>query len=278
MRFNYPLKVVRIRSLGHCGSTLLNILLDSVGGIRGLSELPGLIYRARSSKRVGTKCFLCSPDICHFYKDIDIEKILSSCRELYSEAQVLIDSSKLEEWYLIEQEQNLEYFDVVLFKWPHEKKFHDKKTTYNAAMTAVEIWSRHYESVLRNLEGRSYLVLHYRSLVENPGGVVEKVLESIGYWGDIKEEWWETDTHMVGGAGSVLAQVNKNHLQGFWRKCPEKYHQVYVDSFWRTQKDYLREIYFLYRLNYCRVMDLAGRLGFSDEMLMSEVEDEIEKK
>lgn len=119
---NEPLNVIAILGLPYCGSTLLNLMLDSHPEIRGVGEIwtlaePGGDF-ARSCTNCGEMCPHFTPDRLraltqnNFYADI----------AGFFGTRTLVDSSKSLEWFAksaaFPSRQPLRFFPVLVVKHP----------------------------------------------------------------------------------------------------------------------------------------------------------------
>ncbi|MCZ2344464.1 MAG: hypothetical protein LC104_22110 [Bacteroidales bacterium] len=229
--------VVQILGTGYSGSSILNLILDSLQGVRGLGEI-ARVY-TRNPVRPCSLCQRSDQDHqidCHFYDAIPLHLFYSGCFLQYPDTHVLIDSSKSGAHYP-QQERWLEYQSIWVLKYPHE--YAGATAFQNTRLTVrkrFENWIHHQEAAIQM--GRGSLVVPYRSFAENPDAVVQTICDFLGIKNIRKADWWHTDTHIIGGNTSARAQVNV-HYQSYLQTA-EKYqgavHKIFVDQHWRTNQ------------------------------------------
>lgn len=256
------LKVVWIVGMAYSGSSLLNALLNSQPGIRGVGE-GAWVYR---KGHVGGPCTYCQTPTadCCLYGTFDGTDFYTNSAAHYENTNVIVDSSKHARW-LVEhaaEEPNCDYFAILLSKTPHEQAFsllgHYKWDHWNpdkrhhsvsACFRSYDKAYRKYISVLSAYFGRQYAkrvrTIHYREMAADPVATISRICDWIGSDFDrhpILAGWNDTDTHILGGNPAIISQLTGNdslsfavarneYLQG---KYSDRSESIFVDRCWES--------------------------------------------
>lgn len=238
--------IIQIHSLGYSGSTLLNACLDSVLGIRGLGE----ISRTWTKDSV-CPCSVCGPK-CKFYDGV--ESILD-IHQLYP-GDILVDSSK-EYSYPSD-------FSIVLFKYPHE--FAESYQRHNGATVtqSFKLWMSFYAGV-----SNANYILPFRRFCQQPETELSQICRSIGIEYHVDHDWWETDTHVIGGNTSVTNQYHGiAESQKKYAKI-HNHHQIVVDDYWRCDNQLKKDCLAEYEKQRTEFQNSFCNLGITvDEMIV----------
>lgn len=253
------MKVIRIYSLPSSGSSVLNILLDSVEGINGIGEI-SIIRSFWNGNRDALKkqCNLCYPSDCGLYSNPDQDSIYQLCAKVH-DTDTIVDSSKAIDWYMSAMEDGIDFFDVVLYKYPHEH-FKPKKEA-----RTLRRWIHYYSQC----DATRHL-MRYRDLAADPVGAVDGVLAAIGHpTTERREEWWNTTTHVLGGHYSIQSQLSDADARiDFYR---EKSHSIFVDERWKEDSDMINTWIGLYEADKGEFGDVVKSFGGSVEQLIVEL-------
>lgn len=268
--------VAYVLGTSYCGSSLLNLLLDSQFRIRGLGEAVHLI--TRHSKATCTFC-AAPVDCCPLHSAVDRARFYSSIFDFYSDCDVLVDSSKSfgNLFHAHPFEQQLEHRVLLLSKTPHEFAHsyigHHRTCCVDGA---VQVYLDFYTNQIRDLLRRAWfkpwkcLRLTYHQLATNAMNTISRVLEFLGRDAPVRDCEWNSTSHIVGGNWMVAAQVNGRpdafrakawYLQG---KYVDKYHQIFHDNQWMDNKEFVRECHSVYRQRRIELDDVLTSLGQLD--------------
>jgi hypothetical protein len=239
--------VCQFLGTGYSGSSILNLMLDSIHGVRGLGE----IYRVYDHVDV-RPCGLCQStdvetiDECRFYDGIDRAGCYRELFQRYPDSRVLVDASKIGNRYP-RSEQEFTYRSLYLLKFPHEFVTGSGfKHTKFSTEERFEIWLRANESELHVARGS--LVVPYRSFALQADAVLKSICDFLQIPFQKRDDWWNTSTHIIGGNWSARAQMNQR-VAGYL-DTTEKYqgqsHKIFLDEVWRKQADICRESIRLY--------------------------------
>jgi len=235
---------------GYSGSSILNLMLDSIQGVRGLGEIC-LIY----DKSYMRPCSLCQSSDndrahdCHFYDGMKADTFYSDCFRRYPDAHTLVDTSKLGAEYP-RGEKQFYYKNLYLLKWPHE--FVAGLVFRNSNLSIKDRFEMWLEMNERELEiAHGALVVPYRSFVLQPDAALMSICDFLQIPFTRREDWWATTTHIIGGNWSVRAQMNKNYEYYLHDVDAKKYngqfHQIFLDEAWRTMPQVREESIRLYK-------------------------------
>lgn len=259
-----------------CGSSLLNLLLDSQRPVRGLGEAANLLAGWPQAP-----CSRCGDDVtvCPLYKIVDRSRFYGSLFDFYGDASALVDSSKEFTWdfYSHRFEPAFAYKPILLSKAPHE--FAHSWLGHNPGDSVRSAYLRYvsfYDEQLDWLSRQPWFTpgdctaIAYRGLATRPQRTLKAVCECLGVPYSWNQDWWRSDSHIIGGNRIVSAQVNQDpagiadapmYLNGKYRG---RFHTIFYDAQWRADADQQRECRALYREFGPRLEALLGILGQPD--------------
>ncbi len=269
--------VYQIRCLGYSGSSVLNLLLDSVDGFRGLGEIDRMFHNDPVRP-----CILCWPGSCAAYADVRRERFYADCAAVYPEVGALVDSSKRPEFYDARQagEPHLDYRTVLLYKTPHAY-IHSWTGHMPKGKHTDEVWKL-WGDFHRAEAGKADVVVWYRDLARAPAGQVERIL---GHRPSFRRaEWWETDTHVIGGNTAVMSQKNRrieadseifeaeiHRDSGRSNKYQDRRHTLFVDENWRRDEVFKAAMDGYYAQRGGEIAETVRRLGLSVQWLREDL-------
>lgn len=204
------MKWAQISCTGYSGSSILNLLLNAVDGVRGVGETDRIRDRP---------CTQCWPNECTFYDGV------TDWSSLYPNVEVMIDSSKL-------RDVNVGY-KILLYKLPHEFVYSWYKHTGEHPSKGIGLWRDYYKG------NSGDIIIGYRDLIANPEFWVSRILRELGVSGTYNPIWYhDYGTHIIGGNSAVTAQCNFEFaatsdmfLKG---KYKGKGQTLFLDEDWRT--------------------------------------------
>jgi hypothetical protein len=268
----------------YCGSSLMNLLLDSQQGVRGLGEavntLPG---------QPRAPCSRCGEDAlgCPLYKAADRSHFYGSLFDFYSDSWLLVDSSKEFSWCFGAHrfEPEFAYKPIVLSKSPHEFAYswlghHPGGSLRDAYTWYADFYSIQLEWLSRQpwfVPGR-YKAVTYKELAARPRRTLEDVCDFLNVSFAWDANWWQSDSHIVGGNRIVSAQTGEAptgvacdsaYLNG---KYQGRFHTIFYDAQWRTDAAWLRAARTLYHDFAPRLENLLTALGQPDCRQLGEVQ------
>lgn len=262
--------VALIIGTSYCGSSLLNLLLDAQPGIRGLGEAVHLLGDNGTAH-----CGLCAKPVpeCPVRAVVDPDRFYGSLFDYYRDCEVLIDSSKSVQASVGVHpfEWDLEYRVLLLSKAPHEFAWsyihhHESESPRTAFQRYLDFYSEQLEFLFDQCWFRPWrcLRLTYRQLALHMEATRRRILHFLGGDGEPADLAWRTDTHIIGGNWMVAAQLrdspqlfadNLSYLRG---KYSGRYHTIFYDDQWRTDKKF---IHICLQLYHRRRQDLEPLLG-----------------
>ena len=268
--------VAYVISTAYSGSSLLNLLLDAHPRIRGLGEAVHFVAQRRKPH-----CVRCQRPVqeCPVSRAVDRDAFYRSLFEYYRDCDVLVDSSKLAGACLGAHrfEPKLDHKVLLLSKAPHEFAFswighHPRDTLTTAFRRYLDFYESEIETLSRQPWFRpwSSLPVTYRNVATTPDRTVEQICEFLGVERRPVEQWWKTDTHVVGGNWMVAAQANNrrklfDNLDWYLRgKYQHRYHTVFYDSQWQRDSEFLQGCLRLYKQHEKVLTALLPRLRQPD--------------
>ena len=260
----------------YCGSSLLNLLLDSQPGVRGLGEAVHLLARPPQAP-----CSRCGEDAgaCPLYKAADRCRFYASLFDFYGDSPVLVDSSK-EFWWCFHAhafEPAFRYKPILLSKAPHE--FASSWVGHHPGDSLRSAFSRYidfYAAQLDWLSGQPWctpgecVTISYRELAARPQRTLKAACDFLDVSYSWNPAWWRSDSHIIGGNRIVSAQVGQEpagiaaaarYLDG---KYNGRFHTIFYDAQWRANADRLSNLRGLYQEFGPRLDALLEVLGQPD--------------
>lgn len=286
---NVQKTVCWILGTAYSGSSLLNLLLDGQPGVRGMGEAFHFI-----SGKERPWCTVCQTSVleCSLKKYVDEDEFYQSIFRFYTDCNILVDSSKWWKFCAIDHgiEPGICYKAVFISKTPHE--FAYSLIHHNAqadARHAFLEWIQCYRSHLRvankalQLAEGDVVSIPYQEMSDSPIDTVQNLCEFLNVPFDLRraEEWWKTDSHIIGGNNAVHAQVtgeewfdeSKDYLQG---KYSGKFRKIFRDDHWRKDIAFRSECSRLYNELAGELDPILIELGHpNSEALLKEVESSI---
>lgn len=262
-------QIVWIVGMAYCGSSLLNVLLDSQPGFRAIGE-GAKVYE---KKKQGGPCTRCRTDVanCEFFRNFNGSDFYQYTLDGYPGAEVLVDSSKHAEWLVdqAQREPDFEYRALLVSKTPHEAAFSllkhrewdhwDPDKRHTDVMRCFQSYRGTYRQYLKVLRrffgdrfGDSVLTVRYRDVAAARIRSVQRITRWLGRAFDasrLREQWRDSSSHILGGNPSIIAQVSRDESLSF-AVPPEKYldgkyarrdGQVFIDDSWRRDVGFLQE-------------------------------------
>lgn len=268
--------VYQLCVLGYSGSSLMNMLLDSVLGFRGLGEIDR--WHSQDPAR---PCIQCTPQDCGFYESVRKDYLYQDIARCYPEAKALVDSSKKSEFYQArrDEEPELDYRQILLWKTPHAylHSWTGHVDPKYQPVTAWKMWGRYYAEVAAQASPQ----LRYEELTVDPVAALTKVLGELPLFR--RPTWWQTDTHVIGGNTSIRAVLNehtssKSNLftaERLPQDRPNKYRgragEIFLDDAWRKDRAFQELADGLYAKFGHEVAPALELLGSSVEAMREEL-------
>jgi len=273
--------ICQIIGVGYSGSSILNLVLDSLEGVRGLGEANRIYHN-----NIICPCCLCMTSYdetkkCTFYDDISLDLFYSGCFSKYSDANVLIDSSKIGSNYP-RKERWFKYKSVYMLKWPHEfiagsgfKPTHWNSCANTSLQERFDLWMRTNESELDF--SKPSLVVPYRSFASQPDLVLKSICDYLNIpFSKQRQDWWNTTTHILGGNWSARAQMNDFFKTAYLdqvEKYKSHFHEIFLDDAWRQDRDLCQESIELYKTNQKRCDAILSALKMPlTEFMIDDIE------
>ncbi|MGO9109327.1 MAG: hypothetical protein ACLP9L_08850 [Thermoguttaceae bacterium] len=252
-------KVAFIAGTAYCGSSLLNILLDTQApAIRGLGE------RSQTDGEMGGPCVVCNSEVkdCRLYSQWDGKDFYEFNFNHYG-CSTLIDSSKRTNILLegMAREPQFKYYVLHMSKTPHAAAYsimkHWEHDSWDVPLTeskrdiidAFNVWIETNRLYIDELElfgenVKGVKSIQYDALVRNPAAVIEEICQWLGEPFNLErlQNWQSPTTHILGGNPGVLMQVlgekalPDNYLGG---KYAEKRGKIFADEAWRRDTAFL---------------------------------------
>ena len=297
-------KVVWIVGASYSGSSLLNLLLDTQPGFRGMGEGAQVYYRpprgeVEFPRLAGGPCARCKSTVreCELYSRYHGGPFYRFNFDRY-DCRVLVDSSKSVRMLTQKPtERSFQYRAIIISKAPHEavyslyKHAHwDRWSRGGRAFADVEAGMRFYLNIhqrhLRDLCQLDFtvesLAVRYRDVAANTGEELSKICDFLDepFSGDrLNDEWWRTDTHVLGGNPAMVAQVSRDeglafavpvdrYLEG---KYQDKMGKIFVDTAWKEDRSFIAECRKSYARNQAELWRLLPALGYDLEAEWSDL-------
>lgn len=258
----------------YCGSSLLNLLLDSYHGVRGLGEAANLLRPDAKAN-----CSRCQRLVqhCPLAGHVRQTAFYESIFEFYSDCDVLVDSSKSVAacFGAHRFEPHFIHKVLLLSKSPHE--FAHSWTGHHTAtvLDAFRLYVDFYAKQLLLLREQSWLRpwdclrVTYRDLAMRTNTVLAPIADFLGIASQRRAAFWESDTHVVGGNWMIAAQTSsrrelfepRDQLRG---KYSGKYRRVFYDDQWRADESFLEQCLDAYRRCQSRLEPLFEGVGQLD--------------
>ena len=259
-----------------CGSSLLNLLLDSQRPVRGLGEAANLL-----AGQPQAPCSRCGEDVsaCPFYKVVDRSRFYGSLFDFYGDASALVDSSKEFSWcfYAHRFDPAFAYKPIFLSKAPHEFAHswlghHPCDSVKAAFLRYINLYEEQLGWVSRQpwFTPGDCTAITYRDLATRPQRTLMAVCDYLGVPYAWNPAWWRSDSHIIGGNRIMTAQVGEapagiacdsTYLNAKYR---DRFHTIFYDAQWRADAAQLREFRTLYREFAPRLESLLQVLGQPD--------------
>jgi|TARA_Y100000310_G_scaffold274205_2_gene290069 hypothetical protein len=263
--------VIQIFGTSFSGSSLLNQLLNSQNGIRGLGEV---VHYYMPMGKDGC-CVQCKEKVveCPFFKDINPKKFYADCLAKYK-CDVVVDSSKSIRMMEV-LDPDLRYIRIFLSKTPHEYAY--SCVQHSQEKNAIQ-WFAQYSVIYKNLmnsyknhEAKYSGIYHadtvklcYRSLALHPKKIIESLCSLCGVSFDSEafSRWYTTDSHIIGGNLSLRAQNNQS--EKFFQKDSKykgKLNTIFLDQHWRNDEQFIDECKRAYRIYGSEFDEILQHLG-----------------
>lgn len=269
--------IYQIHCLGYSGSSMLNLLLDSVEGFRGLGEIDRMFRRDPVRP-----CVLCCPRECTTYEQVRREHFYRDCAAVYPGVRALVDSSKRPVFYEARRrdEPDLPYRAVLLFKTPHAYLYswtgHMPEESHPDE--AWQLWADYYTAQTP----RADTIVWYRDLAGDPQRELGRILGRTPQFR--RQSWWDTDTHTIGGNTAVMGQKNRQvdedsglfeaellKNSGRKNKYRNRRHAIFVDEHWRLDEPFKALMDRYYRIRGAEIEEVVAELGLSVEWLKEDL-------
>jgi hypothetical protein len=250
-------KVAFIAGTAFCGSSLLNILLDTQApAIRGLGE------RSQTDGEGGGPCAVCNSTVkeCRLYSQWNGRDFYEFNFQHYG-CGTLIDSSKRTNILRqgMAREPHFKYYVLHMSKTPHaaahsimkhwqydywDVRLAGSKRDITAAFKVWIETNQLYIDELRPVHLEGVKSVHYDALANNPAAVVEDICQWLGepFNPERLRNWRSPTTHILGGNPAILMQVlGQASLPGGYLggKYAEKTGKIFADEAWKRDKDFL---------------------------------------
>jgi hypothetical protein len=224
--------VFHIASPAYSGSSMLNLLLDSVDGVRGVGEV---VHYHQDFPWITNCCRCrCAAKQCVVASAVKPDRFYHSIFEAYPDAVTLVDASKSIQYAMeCRAMEECDHRVIVLYRDMHAVI--ESTTHHHPAMSPHEVedlymsFYEHQRGIIRE-SGWPCLDVRYRLLCEQ----TDRTLRTICEWAGIpfrrRANWWETDTHIIGGNYSVACQVQGREEFFSDGKYAGQYHRVFVDE------------------------------------------------
>ncbi len=271
------LEVYQICCLGYSGSSMLNMLLDSVEGLRGLGEIDRVFNRDPVRP-----CILCCPRECTVYDHARLDHFYGDCAGVYPDARALVDSSKRPAFCEARRrnEPKLAYRVVLLFKTPHAylHSWTGHMPKGKPPGQAWKLWADFYSRQARQAD----VIVWYRELARHPQRELERILGRKPPFR--RQSWWDTDTHVIGGNTAVMGQKNRQvdkesglfdadrqKNSGRTNKYQRRRHEIFVDEHWRSDPSFKAFMDRYYRTRGAEIEEAVVGVGLSMDWLKEDL-------
>lgn len=273
--------VAYIIGTSYCGSSLLNLLLDSLERTRGLGEAVNLTVKDSRAQ-----CGRCLAPIqeCSVRTIVDPQRFYGSLFDHYGDCDVLVDSSK---WLSAcvdshRFESDLEHKVILLSKAPHEfvaswVNHHPEDSADKAFRRYMEFYMEHI-ALLRERDWfrpDRCLRMTYRQVATRTEDALKRAASFLGSPFRQRRCRWQSDTHIVGGNWIVAAQLSGQtdlftdstwYLKG---KYAGKYRAIFLDDQWRknrTLTERCRKLYYDHQQAMSELLNDLGQLDFQQQI------------
>jgi len=279
--------VIQVIGTSFCGSSLLNLLLDSQSGIRGLGEASNS-YCSTNMSLECQKCRVHSWD-CPLFAQSNIENFYKDCFAFY-DCDVLVDSSKHTQLLYPARQPEYKYLAVFLSKKPHAwaSSIIAHHPEYEVSDT-FQCYIRMYRPAMEDCykepptQATEFIcktvALPYQKLALQTEDTIRMLCAHVGVLFSREHfcQWGKTDSHILGGNPSAIA-VYKNDPLFFSRggKYQGKQRKIFYDDVWKKDTYVLRDCLKQYQKYQKELDTLLPYLGHpSVEILMAEVEQQL---
>ncbi len=281
-------KVAFIAGTAYCGSSLLNILLDTQApAIRGLGE------SSQTDTEGGGPCAVCNSSVgdCRLYSQWDGRNFYEFNFNHYG-CSTLIDSSKRTNMLLqrMAGEPQFKYYVLHMSKTPHAAAYsimkHWEHDSWDVPLSeskrdiseAFKVWIETNQLYIDELELYGANVegvksIQYDALVRDPAAVIEDICQWLGAPFNLQglQSWQAPTTHILGGNPGVLMQVlgeralPENYLGG---KYAEKKGKIFADEVWRRDAAFLGGAIDVYQRLSRKLNPVLAALGYGNSKQM----------
>lgn len=222
-----PIHVIAIVGLSNCGSTVLNILLDSHPQIYGGGELHYLMEKKKGNLKFNLVCTSCL-DQCSIWTPERIDAI--SDQQFYHDissytgTNIIVDSSKFLYWFFQREtrEKDILILYVICVKHPVRQaaSMYLNGQLYNNSLTLdlqynINRIHGDYFYALQQLENRrkNFVIIQYEKIVENPAGAVNPILTpySLEYCHEMDNFQQQKHHQLAGNNGAIFVCESKWH-------------------------------------------------------------------
>jgi len=249
-------QIIQICGKGYSGSSITNMLFDSVTGVRALGEFNGKAKNDVFPYQPDIPCYA-GCERCDFFDGVHESKTpYGEMFDRYPDAKVLVDSTKL--WRVLEKfskaEPYYDYIRVRIVKLPHA--WLHSSMTHNG-------WGwddqPRMESLINNWFGvhltqvPTLTTILYRDFIAQPDFWLAHCMGLLG-WPRIyrREHWWQTSSHII--SGNLALRNQQTNPEFFDTADAGKYqglkHTLFVDRAWREDKEFIKAVSRLYAKNW----------------------------
>ncbi len=233
-------KLVNIVSIGHTGSTLLAMCLNTHPDIFCFGEFNSL--RKRLGRKINKDnlklCSFCTDELCPIFDQKEITKILKyySFGKFYSkyynlfshyfylkylskkhDAKFIIDSSKTPKWFI----NNLilyylfDSFYIILEreKYGVVNSFMKKNYSIEQSIKHIKKENINIDKLIKKLNKKNYIRISYENLVNNPKETLEIICSKLNISFQEKMlDYRSYNHHIIGGNAGTMTLANKKIL------------------------------------------------------------------
>jgi Sulfotransferase family len=254
------MKIIFIASLGHSGSTLLDLMLNahpqlvSVGELKQLSRYARFIPPPRKHR---CTCMTESLWDCPFWSRVsaltekacgrtigelnvetykDPESFHSDNVELFNAIsavagkEYIVDSSKdPSRLRLLMDNPALEVFPIFLLRDPKGQICSSLRKGQNM-VRAIADYAIINRRIYSSIKDRPHAVVRYEDLVRNPESTLSTLMEAIGLdFNLVQLRWAEKERHNVGGNRMRRQKTSKLELDDSWRRTLSVPRRLLID-------------------------------------------------
>lgn len=236
-----PETVAQILCPARSGSSLLNMLLDSLHQVRGLGEITSW---TRPASRLNVRnCLQCGTDPCTFWPELHASRMYQQAARAYPDARVLVDASKLPTEYRSAEHPHQvackRVVAILLVKRPHELVV-SYRNHVGRAWTADELareWCFVWEQIRARLPLYDDVVqVDYQHLAARPYQWRDTLADLLSVDRRARRNWWDSTTHVCGGNMSVHAAKHPARWQAVLEGDRPRYRgrtrEIFVDRPW----------------------------------------------